>query len=347
MKKAIHYINQFFGGVGGEDKADFEPVIREGPVGPGIALQEALTGIEITHTLICGDNFMASHRDEAIQRIAGFLEGKDFDIFLAGPAFRAGRYGVSCGEMCKYMHEAYDVPAITSMHAENPGVDVYRENPFYILKGSASAAKMRQDVAALAAFANKVAAGDEILWADAEGYFSHGIRKEVFVDKTAADRSVDMLLAKLAGEPFETEYKIEVRDNVAPAKAISDLSKATIALISTGGLVPVGNPDRLPTGSSTTWKKYDISGMDAFKSGEFYSIHAGITTDNINANPDVLVPLAAARELEREGVVGKIHNFFYSMTGNLTTLQNSRRIGAEMAEALKAENVDGAFLVSL
>ena len=29
MKKAIHYINQFFGGIGGEDKADFKPVLKE------------------------------------------------------------------------------------------------------------------------------------------------------------------------------------------------------------------------------------------------------------------------------------------------------------------------------
>ncbi|WP_156888510.1 glycine/sarcosine/betaine reductase selenoprotein B family protein, partial [Proteocatella sphenisci] len=27
MKKAIHYINQFFAGIGGEDKADYGPHI--------------------------------------------------------------------------------------------------------------------------------------------------------------------------------------------------------------------------------------------------------------------------------------------------------------------------------
>ena len=38
MKKAILYINQFFGQIGGEDKADFEPQIREGKVGPALEL---------------------------------------------------------------------------------------------------------------------------------------------------------------------------------------------------------------------------------------------------------------------------------------------------------------------
>jgi glycine reductase len=81
MKKAIYYVNQVFGGVGGEDEADFEPVIKEGPVGPGLALRPVLKGVEITHTVICGDNFMASHKDEALKRIAGFLADKRLDLF--------------------------------------------------------------------------------------------------------------------------------------------------------------------------------------------------------------------------------------------------------------------------
>jgi len=346
MKKAIYYVNQFFGGVGGEDEADFEPIIKEGPIGPGTALQAALKGLEITHTVVCGDNFMASHKDEAVKRITGFLTGREFDLFLAGPAFRAGRYGVSCGEMCKFAREIYGVSAITSMHEENAGVELYRENPFYILKGGASAAKMRQDIAAMAAFANKIIAGEEILWADAEGYFSRGIRKEVFVEKTAANRVVDMLLAKLAGKPYETEYKIEVRDNVIPSKPIADLSKAKIALVSTGGLVPMGNPDRIPGGTASIWKRYDISKLDSLKPGEFYSIHCGINTDYVNADPEVLVPLSSLREFEKNGEIGEVHNYFYSTTGNLAALKDARRMGAEIAEVLKAEHVDGAFLVS-
>ena len=346
MKKAIHYVNQFFGGVGGEDEADFEPVIKEGPVGPGLALQPALKGVEITHTVICGDNFMASHKEEAIKRITEFLAGKEFDLFLAGPSFRAGRYGVSCGEMCKFMNETYGVPAITSMHEENAGVELFRDDPFYILKGGAGAAKMRQDVAAMATLANKIVAGEEVLWADAEGYFPHGIRKEVFVDKIAADRTVDMLLAKIAGKPYETEFKIEVRDNVVPSKPVADLSKAKIALISTGGLVPMGNPDRIPGGTCSIWKTYDISEMDSLKSGEFYSIHCGINTDFVNDDPEVLVPLSALREFEKEGKIGEVSHYFYSTTGNLATHKDARRMGAEIAEALKAEEVDAAFLVS-
>ena len=41
MKKVICYVNQFFGGIGGEDKADQEPYIVEGVVGPTMAINAA------------------------------------------------------------------------------------------------------------------------------------------------------------------------------------------------------------------------------------------------------------------------------------------------------------------
>ncbi len=36
--RVVHYLNQFFGGVGGENKADVGPQVRNGPIGPGRAL---------------------------------------------------------------------------------------------------------------------------------------------------------------------------------------------------------------------------------------------------------------------------------------------------------------------
>ena len=40
--KIVHYINQFFAGIGGEEKADYTPELREGVVGPGMGLKAAL-----------------------------------------------------------------------------------------------------------------------------------------------------------------------------------------------------------------------------------------------------------------------------------------------------------------
>lgn len=41
-----------------------------------------------------------------------------------------------------------------------------------------------------------------------------------------------------------------VFDKVEPAKPIEDLSKAVIAVVTTGGIVPLGNPDRIQSASA-------------------------------------------------------------------------------------------------
>ncbi len=97
---------------------------------------------------------MGSNTDEAIETIIGYLEDKEFDIFFAGPAFRAGRYGSACGHIGKAVKEKFNVPIISSMNEENPGVEMFREH-IYIFKGGASAAAMRKDIKKMAAFGKK------------------------------------------------------------------------------------------------------------------------------------------------------------------------------------------------
>lgn len=346
MKKAVLYINQFFGGIGGEDQADFEPVIKEGAAGSGTALQAALQNIEITHTVICGDNYMTGHKEEALERIGAFLEDKVFDIFFAGPAFQSGRYGMSCGEMCSYISEKYKVPALTCMNPENPGVDAYRESSIYILKGNKSAVKMRKDAKAVAALAEKIMAGEALFGAEEEGYFPRGIRRPAFVEKNPVDRAVDMLLARLADEPYKTEMPIKLSDSVIPAKGVKEPGRALIALITTGGLVPLGNPDHIPSGTASVWKTYDISGLDALKPGEFYSIHGGYSTNNVNDDPEVLIPLSVVRRMEEQGEIGRLYPKIYTTTGNLTVVKEAKRMGEEIAADLQKNHVDGCIFVS-
>ena len=64
--KIVHYINQFFAGIGGEEKADYTPELREGVVGPGMGLKAALgEDYEIVSTIICGDNYFGENLDAA------------------------------------------------------------------------------------------------------------------------------------------------------------------------------------------------------------------------------------------------------------------------------------------
>ena len=57
MKKAVLYINQFFGQIGGEEQAGIAPELHEGQVGPAMQFAKDLDA-EITYTIICGDNYM-------------------------------------------------------------------------------------------------------------------------------------------------------------------------------------------------------------------------------------------------------------------------------------------------
>ena len=62
--RVVHYINQFYAGIGGEEKADHKPEICEAVVDPGTALKAALgSEAEIVATVICGDSYFASDRD--------------------------------------------------------------------------------------------------------------------------------------------------------------------------------------------------------------------------------------------------------------------------------------------
>ena len=57
--RVVHYINQFFGQIGGEDKADVGFSVKEGPVGPGMLLQKHLGDRgEIVGTISTEEKFL-------------------------------------------------------------------------------------------------------------------------------------------------------------------------------------------------------------------------------------------------------------------------------------------------
>lgn len=346
MKKAIHYINQFFAGIGGEEKADHEPEIREGLVGPSMALNAVLDA-DVTHTVICGDNYMGSNTDEAVERILEFLKDKEFDIFIAGPAFQAGRYGVACGTIAKAVKEKFNVPVLTSMHVENPGVEMFKKD-MPIFKGGKSAAKLKDDVKAMADYANKLLKGEKTLPAKEEGFFERGVRAQVWLEseETAAQRGVAMLIKKLAGEEFTSELPIPEKDLVAIAAPIKDLSKAKIALVTTGGIVPVDNPDRIQSASATRWGRYDISKVGRLEAKEYKTIHAGFDPAAADADPNVVVPVDAMKAYLKEGKIGDLHDYFYSTVGTGTTQAEAARMGKEIVVKLKEDNVDGVILTA-
>lgn len=347
MKKAIIYINQFFAGIGGEEKADHEPEIREGLVGPALALNAALTDAEVTHTVICGDNFMGSNEEEAVSRILEMLAPLEFDIFFAGPAFQAGRYGNACGVISKAVKARFGVEAISSMHEENPGVQMFKKD-LYIFPGGKSAAAMKGDVVKMAALGNRLLAGETGIMAEDAGFYHRGIRHQVWLEngKPASERAIEMLLSKLADKPFVSELPIPFIERVPIADPIKDLAKAKITIITTGGIVPVANPDRIQSASATRWGRYDVTELEALAGGVYKTIHAGFDPAAADADPNVIVPIDAMRAYEKDKKIGSLDPYFYSTVGTGTTEAEAARMAREMIPFLRAENVDAIILTS-
>jgi len=344
--KVVHYINQFFAGIGGEEKADIKPEIRDGVVGPGMALQGAMgEDVEIVATIICGDSYFNENVEEAQAEILAMVKKHNPDLFIAGPAFNAGRYGTACGTIAKAVKDELGINVLTAMYVENPGVDMYRKDLFIIETGN-SAAAMRKAVPAIAKLGVKMLNGEAIGSPTEEGYIERGVRVNYFADKIGAERAVDMLVKKLKGEEFKTEYPMPVFDNVEPGKAIVDLSKAKIALVTSGGIVPKNNPDRIEASSASKYGKYDIDGVMDLTEATYETAHGGYDPVYANEDSDRVLPVDVLRDLEKEGVIGELHRYFYTTTGNGTSVKNSRAFADEFAQELIADGVDAVILTS-
>ncbi len=344
--RVVHYINQFFAGIGGEEKADLKPELREGIVGPGMALKAAFKEeAEIVATVICGDSYFNENLEEAKTVVLDMVKKYNPDLFIAGPAFNAGRYGVACGTISKAVQEKLGIPVVTAMYPENPGVDLFKKD-VYIIKTGNSAATMRKAIPVLAKLALKLGKNEEIGSPSEEGYISRGVRKNLFREERGSKRAVDMLIQKLKGEEFVTEYPMPNFDHVTPGKAVDDVSKIKIAVVTSGGIVPKGNPDHIESSSASKYGKYSIEGFNDLTEQTHETAHGGYDPVYANADADRVLPVDVLRDLEREGRIGELHRYFYTTVGNGTSVANAKKFAAEYAKELIADGVKAVILTS-
>ncbi len=346
MIKVVHYINQFYGGIGGEEKADVKPEAREGVVGPGMALKGALgADAQIVATIICGDSYFNENIDEATAEILQMVKKYEPDLFIAGPAFNAGRYGVACGSICKAVKENLNIPVVSGMYTENPGADMFKKD-IYIVETANAATGMRQAIPAMAKLALKLGKGEEVGSPDDEGYIPRGVRKNIFREERGSKRAVNMLVAKLKGEEFQTEYAMPDFDRVAPNPPVTDMKNAKIALVTSGGIVPKGNPDRIEASSASKYGKYDIDGVSDLTSETYETAHGGYDPVYANEDADRVLPVDVLRELEKEGVIGELHRYFYATVGNGTSVANAKKFASTFAQELIKDGVQAVILTS-
>jgi glycine reductase len=344
--RVVHYLNQFFAQIGGEEKADVGPQFKDGPIGPGRALQQALgENGDVVATIFCGDNYFAEHQeqviDEAIRQMAEYQP----DLLIAGPAFESGRYGIACGAICQAAQQRLGIAAVAGMDEDNVGAGLYRKN-IYIVNSGETVVRMVPTLQRMAALGFKLARGEPISKPEQEAYLARGIKRNEFAAKPPAERAVDMLLAKLRGDEFKSEIAPPKFTASKAAAPLRDLKSAVIALVTDGGLVPEGNPDKIEPGHPTRFTTIPIAGVNSLDADKYDAVHSGYDTAIANRDPNRLVPLDTMRELEREGVIGKLHEFVHSTGGAHAAVDNATNIGQGIAARLKAAGVTGVILTS-
>ena len=343
--RVVHYINQFFANTGGEEMAHVAPELREGFVGPGLAFNQAWKGeAEIVATIVCGDSHFAEHEKEAKAQILAWVKEKKPDLFIAGPAFNAGRYGYACANVALAVKEELGIPVLTGMYEENPGADL--KDKILIVPTANSAAGMRKAAPVMAKLALKLMKGEKLGASCEDGYMPNGVRVNFFEKERGSKRAVDMLLKKLADKPFTTEYPMPSFDRVAPNPAVKDLSHATVALCTSGGIVPKGNPDHIESSSASHYGEYCIKGVEKLTAETYETAHGGYDPVYANDDPNRVLPVDVMREFEREGRIGKLHDYFYTTVGNGTSVANAKKFAAEYAQKLLQAGVNAVIMTS-
>lgn len=348
--RVMHYINHFFAGIGGEAKANVALDFREGSLGPGQLLQTLLgESAEVVLTAYCGDDYFPGHHDNVIEQIIQKARDYKIDMLVAGPAFMAGRYGFACTEISHRVSTALGLYCITGMHTENPGLvgyQQYKDKKVFLFPTADSVSGMEEALLQMVRFMTKLISGSVAGSAAEEGYISRGFRLVKATSRSGAERAVAMLLAKTAGLPFTTEIPIGSEEVIAVAPSVGSLKDACLAMVTTSGVVPWGNPDGIKSSRNKKWYKYAIDKIDDMKCSKWDVIHCGYDTTYMRLNPNFGVPLDACTELQEKGVFARLYPYFYVTAGVNSFTDDMQRIGEEMAGDMKKEGINGALLVS-
>ena len=344
--RVVHYLNQFYGGYGGEDTAGMGISVKEEAVGPGAAINALLKDEgEIVATVICGDNYVTENIETVVPEILEIIKGYQPDLVIAGPGFNAGRYGLACGAITAGVTEILKIPAVTGLYVENPGTELYKDR-CYILESGDHGKYLRKAVSKMVPFGIRLVKKEEIGSSEEEGYHGNGPAPDIDYMTPAAKRGIDMLLKKYHGEPFKTEVIMPKQEYIELPVMKKSLNEAKIALVTDGGLVPKGNPESMPAVNSKTYKTYDITGKERLETEDYEVSHQGYNNAFVNADPNRLVPVDAIMEAKESGKIADVLTKYYTTAGVRTSLENAKKFGKSIAGELIEQGVDAVLLTS-
>lgn len=165
-------------------------------------------------------------------------------------------------------------------------------------------------------------------------------------EKPAPERCLDMLLAKYIGESYQSEVMMLTPERSPIPRLRCKLEEARILLITDGGLVPKGNPDKIPSTNAGHYGIYDISGKARLSRNDYEVSHQGYDTEYVEADPNRLLPVDVLREMEKKKIIGKLCDRFVSTTGVMTSTEKSKRLGKRIADYVLSLGVDAVIFTS-
>lgn len=149
--------------------------------------------------------------------------------------------------------------------------------------------------------------------------------------KPAPERCLDMLLSKYRGEHYQTEVVMAKPQKSRLPVLRKKLSQASVMLITDGGLVPYRNPDRVPSVNAGGFYEYPIRGCATLERDKYEVTHQGYDNSFVKEDPNRLVPVDVMRDLEREGIIGKLYDSFLTTVGVMVSTGKSVSLGREIA----------------
>lgn len=162
----------------------------------------------------------------------------------------------------------------------------------------------------------------------------------------APERCLNMLLAKYQNQHFQTEVIMNpsVQRDIAHLKC--PLQQATLLCITDGGLVPLGNPDHIPSTSADKFGIYSIKNTLSLSSEQYEVSHQGYDSSFVEDDPNRMFPLDALRSLEKERLIRNVYPYFLSTTGVMMPQNKSQKVAGQIAQYTVMHGIDAVLIIS-
>ena len=109
---------------------------------------------------------------------------------------------------------------------------------------------------------------------------------------------------------------------------------------------PLGNPDHIESSNATRYGEYSIKGVNDLTAETYETAHGGYDPSYANQDADRVLPVDVLRDLEKEGKIGKLYDYFFTTVGNGTAVASAKKFSEEIGAKLKKDHVDAVILTS-